>query len=154
MLDVMLWIAGPVQSIAMVGTRGGLEMEGEDTALSVIKFRSGVVGSTRHTWFSPRPSVWYTMRAFCEQAVVTLTINPQGDSGLTGLERRWQSRITVAGETTRTVLDSGEGLNFRGEVSHFLDCVDQGIEPLTGGAMARELLAVVLQGYREGHVTP
>ena len=40
MLDVMLWIAGEVSTISMVGTRGGLNMEGEDTALSVMKFRT------------------------------------------------------------------------------------------------------------------
>lgn len=75
MLDVMLWIAGEVQTISMVGTQGGLEMEGEDTALAVIRFKSGVVGSTRHTWFSPRRGDWRVRRMrFCltHQRVGTL----------------------------------------------------------------------------------
>ena len=128
MLDVMLWIAGEVQSVSMVGARAGLPMEGEDTAISVIKFVNGVVGTTRHTWFSPKPHRWYTMRAFCERAVVTLTVHPLGKLAVEGVNCDWNSRITVAetGAEERVLLESDEGLDLTEEARHFFDCVETG----------------------------
>lgn len=149
MLDVMLWIAGEVQTISMVGTHGGLAMEGEDTALSIIKFKNGVVGSTRHTWFSPKPGKWYTMRAFCERAILTLTVNPLGDLAQEGHRCPWNSRIEVAGSSNEVLLDTGEGLDFSEEVGHFLDCVETGQPCQTDGRTARKLMAAVFGAYQK-----
>ena len=139
MLDVMLWIAGEVQSVSMAGAHAGIPMEGEDTALSVIKFKSGVVGATRHTWFSPKPDCWYIMRAYCERAVITLTVNPLGKLAVEGFSCPWQSRITIAqpGCEDKVVLESDEGLDLTEEVRHFFDCVDSGARPQTDGQVAR-----------------
>lgn len=155
MLDVMLWIAGEVQSAAMVGTHAGLPMEGEDTAISVIKFKNGVVGTTRHTWFSPKPHRWYTMRAFCERAVITLEVNPLGKLAVEGVRCAWSSRITVAeaGAEDKVLLDSDEGLDLTEEVRHFFDCVDSGARPQTDGHVARALMKVALDAYRDAEIT-
>ena len=143
MLDVMLWIGGEVQSISMVGTHAGLEMEGEDTAVSIIKFKNGIVGSTRHTWFSPKPRTWYTMKAFCEKAILTLTVNPLGDLAEEGHRCPWQSRIEVAGAVDEVLLDTAEGLDFTEEVAHFFDCIDTGIPCQTDGKTVRALMSVL-----------
>lgn len=155
MLDVMLWIAGDVQSASMVGAHAGLPMEGEDTAISIIKFKNGVVGTTRHTWFSPKPHRWYTMRAFCERAVVTLTVHPLGKLALEGVDCQWISQITVAeaGAEDRVLLKSGEGLDLTEEVRHFFDCVESGARPQTDGAVARQLMKVALDAYRAAERT-
>ena len=151
LLDVMLWIAGEVSSVSMVGARAGLPMEGEDTALSVIKFANGVVGTTRHTWFSPNPEYWYIMRAYCERALITLRVNPLGKLATEGVDCQWQSRVTVseAGSAEKTLLESGEGLDLTEEVRHFFDCVDSGARPQTDGCVARELMKVTLDAYQE-----
>lgn len=155
MLDVMLWIAGDVQSVSMVGTHAGLPMEGEDTAISVIKFKNGVVGTTRHTWFSPKPHRWYTMRAYCERAVITLTVHPLGNLAVEGVGCAWSSQITVceAGAAEKVLLDSDEGLDLTEEVRHFLDCVDSGAQPQTDGLVARQLMQVALDAYRDAEIT-
>ncbi|MCY3781678.1 MAG: Gfo/Idh/MocA family oxidoreductase [Chloroflexi bacterium] len=155
MLDVMLWIAGEVQSVSMAGAHAGLPMEGEDTAISVIKFVNGVVGTTRHTWFSPKPHRWYTMRAYCERAVVTLTVHPLGDLAVEGHRCAWSSQITVAeaGAEEKVLLESDEGLDLTEEVRHFFDCVDSGARPQTDGQVARELMKVALDAYRDAAIT-
>ena len=154
MLDVMLWIAGEVQSVSMVGTHAGLPMEGEDTALSVIKFKNGVVGSTRHTWFSPKPDRWYIMRAFSEQAVITLTVHPLGNLAVERYRCPWSSQITVAeaGSEEKILLESEEGLDLTEEVRHFFDCVDKGARPQTDGHVARQLMKVALDAYQEAEI--
>ncbi len=154
MLDVMLWIAGAVQSVAMVGARAGLPMEGEDTAISVIKFVNGVVGTTRHTWFSPKPHRWYTMRAYCERAVITLTVHPLGNLAMEGVKCAWTSQVTVAeaGAGDRVLLESDEGLDLTEEVRHFFDCVDSGAQPQTDGYVARQLMKVALDAYRGAEI--
>lgn len=155
MLDVMLWIAGEVGSASMVGTHGGLPMEGEDTAISIIKFKNGVVGTTRHTWFSPNPKIWYTVRAVCERAVITLEVNPLGNLALEGLYCPWISRVTVAEADSDQELvlhESDEGLDLTEELRHFFDCLDTGARPQTDGRVARELMKVVLDAYREADI--
>ena len=150
MLDAMLWIAGPVRHAAMVGGRAGLPIEGEDTAASVIKFASGVIGTTRHTWGSPRSYDWYTLRAMCREAWVTLSSTPTGDFFSEAERCRWDTRIVVANEASETtVLHSDEGLDLVPEWVHFLDCVKTGAEPQTGGNTARAIIELVQNAYRE-----
>ncbi len=155
MLDVMLWLAGEVQTVSMVGTHAGLAMEGEDTAISVIKFKNGVVGTTRHTWFSPKPHRWYIMRAYCERALITLTVHPLGNLAVEGVNCAWISQITVAeaGKNDRVLLESDEGLDLTEEVRHFFDCIDSGAQPQTDGAVARQLMKVALDAYRDAEKT-
>ena len=150
MLDVMLWVAGPARHASMVGTRGLCEMEGEDTACSIIKFESGAVGVTRHTWSSPKSSIWYTMHAICEKAHITLTTTPKGDLITEGHRCLWETRVVVEGEdVTATLHESDEGLDLRPEVAHFLDCVETGETPETDGRCARRLIALVTRAYAE-----
>ena len=151
MLDVMLWVAGPARCASMVGTRGLCEMEGEDTASSIIKFESGAIGVTRHTWSSPKSGIWYTMHAVCEKAHVTLTTTPTGDLITEGHRCPWETRVVVEGDDvgTTTLHESNEGLDLRPEVSHFLDCVETGQTPQTDGRCARQLIALVTRAYDE-----
>lgn len=147
MLDVMLWIAGDVQTISMVGTRAGAQIEGEDTAASIIKFKSGVIGVTRHTWASPRSRIWYTMHAICEKAHVTLTTNPLGDLVREGARCPWSTKIVALGEKEEVLLESDEGLDLGPEIQHFFQCVETGERPRTDGHIAREMIRVVFEAY-------
>jgi UDP-N-acetyl-2-amino-2-deoxyglucuronate dehydrogenase len=153
MLDVMMWIGGEVQTISMVGAYGGVPLEGETSAFSIMKFRSGVIGTTRHTWISPAPKIWYTMRAFCERAILTLTANPDGDLVNEGHRCKWQSVIT-ASSPDRVLLESDEGLDFTGELAHFFDCLDTGQSCQTDARASRKIMELVFDAYdkaaREG----
>jgi predicted dehydrogenase len=149
MLDVMMWIAGDVQNASMAGTNSGTIIDAEDTAVGLLKFKSGVVGVTRHTWASPQSRVWYTMHAVCEQAHVTLTTTPLGDLFHEGPDCRWRTKIEVQGQTDETVFDDDEGLDVVPEIEHFLDCVESGTTPETDGLTARRVIEVVLQAYED-----
>ena len=151
MLDVMLWIAGEPQFVSMVGTRAAAQMEGEDTALSILKFKSGVVGTTRHTWASPRTRIWYTMNAMCQKGHITLTTQPLDDIVSAGADCRWLTRITALGQTGDVELlhESNEGLDLEPEIIHFLDCLDSGQTPETDGASARKIVQITHNAYRE-----
>jgi predicted dehydrogenase len=148
MLDVMLWIAGPVRTISMVGTHGASNMEGEDTAVSIMKFENGVVGVTRHTWASPKSRVWYTIHAFCQKAHVILTTTPLGDLVREGSQCRWSTRIVALGEDQEEILfENDEGLDFFPEIQHFFECVETGRTPQTDGSTAREIIRLVQDAY-------
>lgn len=148
MLDVMLWIAGPVRTISMVGTHGASNMEGEDTAASVMKFENGVVGVTRHTWASPKSRVWYTLHAWCQKAHLILTTTPLGDLVREGSRCPWLTRVTAQGEREEVLLESDEGLDFAPEIEHFFQCVETGQRPQTDGYTAREIIRIVQEAYR------
>jgi predicted dehydrogenase len=138
-----------VTSISMVGTHAGIDMEGEDTALSILKFANGVVGTTRHTWASPRSRVWYTLTATCQKAHLTLTTKPLGDLTSEGDHCPWRTRLVATGETEEVLLDSGEGLDVMYEMAHFLDCVETGATPATDGPAARRIIELVLAAYED-----
>jgi predicted dehydrogenase len=147
MLDVMLWIAGDVQAISMVGTRAGGGTEGEDTAASVLKFKNGVIGVTRHTWASPKSRIWYSMHAMCEKAHITLTTTPLGDLARESVQCRWSTTIISEGKTQEVILQNGEGLDLAPEIDHFFHCIATGTRPSTDGHAGRELIRLVLQAY-------
>jgi predicted dehydrogenase len=147
-LDIMLWINGEVQTSYMVGSRGRVPMEGEDSAACILKFKNGTIGVVRHTWASPRVRVWYTMEAMCERAHVVLTCTPLGDQNLEGTRCQWQTRITALGQKDELLLENDEGLDLAPEIEHFFECVDNGRTPETDGEMARRVSAVVLDAYR------
>lgn len=149
MLDILLWIAGNVRCASVVGTHGGCDMEGEDTACSVIKFENGVVAVTRHTWASPKSRIWYTLNAVCERAHVTLTTHPTGDLFNDGASCPWLTRIVVQGESDAVLLECDEGIDLVPEIEHFLDCVSTGATPQTDGRTARKIIELVLNAYAE-----
>jgi len=147
-LDIMLWINGDVHAAYMVGTRGRVPMEGEDSAACILKFKNGSMGVVRHTWASPKVRIWYTMEAMCEKAHVILTCTPLGDQNTEGVRCRWQTRIVAQGEHDEVLLENDEGLDLAPEIEHFFECVDTGRRPDTDGAVARKVSAVVLEAYR------
>ncbi len=149
MLDPMLWIGGEVRSLSMVGAHGGVAMEGEDTAISILKFAGGAVGTTRHTWASPRSRVWYTLTATCQKAHLILTTTPLGDLAAEGHRCPWRTRLVALGATEEVLLDSGEGLDVAYEMAHFLDCVETGATPETDGRAGRRIIELVLSAYAD-----
>jgi predicted dehydrogenase len=152
MLDVMFWIGGELKTISMAGAYGGVPMEGETTAVSIMKFENGIIGTTRHTWMSPDPKVWYTMRAVCENAVISLTANPEGDLVTEGHLCKWRSRITVS-PNERVLLDNDEGLDFTGEIRHFFDCLDTGARCETDARAGRKMMEIIFKAYEEAAAT-
>ena len=146
-LDIMLWLSGDVQTAYMVGTRGRVPMEGEDTAACVIKFKGGSIGVVRHTWASPKVRTWYTMEALCEKAYITLTMTPLGDQNTEGVRCPWRTRIVAEGPRQELLYDSDEGLDLAPEIDHFFECVETGRQPETDGYMARKVSAVVIEAY-------
>lgn len=147
-LDIMLWISGDVRTAYMVGARGRVPMEGEDSAACILKFKNGSIGVARHTWASPYVRTWYTMDAMCEKARVILTCTPLGDQNTEGVRCRWQTRIVALGAQEELLLESDEGLDLAPEIKHFFDCVESGRTPETDGLMARKISSVVFDAYR------
>jgi predicted dehydrogenase len=151
-LDIMLSISGEVQTAYMVGTRGRVPMEGEDTAACILKFKNGSIGIVRHTWASPKIRIWYTMEAMCEKAHLILTCTPLGDQNTEGVHCEWRTRVVALGNREELLLESSEGLDLAPEIEHFFECVDTGRRPETDGNMARKVSAVVLDAYHRAAV--
>jgi predicted dehydrogenase len=149
LLDIMLWIGGEVQSASMVGTRGCLPMEGEDTAACVIKFKNGIIGVASDTWASPKVRTWYTMRAMCEKAHLILTTTDLGNQNTEGANCAWVTRIKAVGKCEEVLYESGEGLDLAPEIDHFFSCVDTGRRPHTDGVLGRKIMALVFDMYRK-----
>ena len=50
LLDLLMWFNGPVERIKLETARYRLAMEGEDTQLSLVRFRNGRLATCRESW--------------------------------------------------------------------------------------------------------
>ncbi len=54
LLDLLVWYNGPVDRLKLETARYRIAMEGEDTQLSVVRFRNGRLASLRESWCARR----------------------------------------------------------------------------------------------------
>ena len=133
-LDIMLWISGDVHAAYMVGTRGRVPMEGEDTAACILKFKNG---SDRrgapHLGFTPDPDLVHHgshVREGASHPDLHAAGRPEYRGCALRLARRELSRC---GKQEEVLLESDEGLDLAPEIEHFFECVDTGRRPETDG---------------------
>ena len=148
MLDVMLWIGGDLKTMSMVGAHAGVNMEGEDTAVSIMKFANGVIGTTRHTWMSPSPAglvhhARLLRECFAYADGESARRPGEGGSSLSVAlcHRGIAARASLSRERRR--------LDFSGEVTHFFDCLDTGQPCMTDARDVRQIMELVLGAYRK-----
>ena len=117
------------------------EMEGEDTSVTVVRFRNGVVGNLITSWgiSTPGPHAYFTVYGTDGSLWEQL-----GDDG--GLYIR-SSRLPEAYEEPVKV-DLPKVSGFEAECRHFVECILEDKEPITGPREARADLELVVAAYR------
>jgi predicted dehydrogenase len=143
-------LLGEVESVyALRAPQRFLEMEGDDTSVAVVRFRSGVVGTF--------------VQSFVMKSLVTAagpeihSLRLDGELGSLVVESAQENHLRLFSEREE-YLPSGELIEhtiyvpeedtFRLEVEHFLHCARTGAEPVPNGASMRRSLEVVLAAYR------
>ncbi len=112
-------------------------MEGDDTSVAVLRFRSGAVGllvesfSTRDLFTAAGPERRY--------------LRIDGELGSIEIDDDEPDRITVYSETgshdpDHRVIRVEETDTFDREIRHFLECMETGAEPITSARSQRQPL--------------
>ena len=117
------------------------EMEGEDTSTTVVRFGNGVVGNLITGWSldAPKPEARFIV---------------YGTDGCVwqewGGQRRLYYKSSKAGEANKEPLlvDVPRVSAFDAECRHFVECILEDKEPITGPKEARADLELIVAAYR------
>ena len=149
-IDLLLWFLGRPAKGIHIGTRLGTPwMEKEGTSDAVIAFESGAVGHHFGTWGARATRHGYSIHVHCEEGMLEADITngvlyahhgfkgtpPKGGIGGT--------RSPDPNEAEVIMRMDGESKYLQGELTHFLDCIARGVEPLTDGAGSLQGLRVI-----------
>ncbi|MEM2927115.1 MAG: Gfo/Idh/MocA family oxidoreductase [Candidatus Bathyarchaeia archaeon] len=140
-VDALRMILGDVETVTLFQAKKILaEMEGDDTSVAVLRFKSGALG--------------IVTESFSTKTFKPLSPNgcPFLINGSIGTIKAFMDGIEVYGEKVgspdRSIHIRVEGRDtFIEEVKHFVECVRRHEIPITSGEEERKTLAVVCAGY-------
>ncbi len=143
-VDLLLYFLGAAVSGTHMGTNLGTPwMQREGTSDLVLSFESGALGYHGATWGARGSRLGYAIHAHTPSGMLEADITHGRLSLL-----RWGAE-TVLTETGPTVKYG------QAQLSHFLDCVEGGLRPITDGPDSLAGLRVIWHVYeaeREGRV--
>lgn len=135
--DYLRWLIGEIQSVsAMTAQQGGLNIQVEDTANTMLRFENGALG-TVHLDYIQRPPT-HTLRITGQHGSI-LWDNADGEvHWYQDKAEAWQTETFHKGPTgfDRNTL-------FIEEMKHFIDCIENDTDPcvnLTDGIAALQLV--------------
>jgi len=140
-VDALLSLGGdPELVFSQTGRFVLKEMEGEDTSVTVVRFRNGAIGNLITSWgiSTPAPHAYFTVYGTDGSLWEKLGRDE-------GLYIR-SSRVPEAGEEPVKV-DLPKLSGFEAECCHFVECILQDKEPMTGPREARADLEFAVAAY-------
>jgi UDP-N-acetyl-2-amino-2-deoxyglucuronate dehydrogenase len=165
-LDLLCWIMGPVAEVTALCATQAHEIEVEDVALALLRFKTGAVGLVQATTavypgFPERLEISGTGGSVVVEAGTIRTselADERGEVGAYGLSGDPVPSADPAGGTAAADPAALADDAHRAQLADFLAALDRGGEPLVTGAQARADLAVVRAVYDSarlgGPVTP
>ena len=131
----LLFLAGgePVRIAAVTGKYRNKHMKAEDTATVLIGFDNGITGLIRTSWAMETPYGHYPFHV----------IGSNGELFGTPNELHWKpARFSEPAVMKFDPVDT-----FTAEITHFVDCVEQGTEPLQSYKDGIRVLHVIRKSY-------
>jgi len=157
-IDLLLWFLGePVQGLHMGSNFGTEWMEKEGTSNIVMKFESGAMGYHFGTWGARGSKLRYSIHMHCTGGMLEAKLKDGPPQlilhRLPGTDAWPPARTTPADHEYRRRHGSKQTLLFKTdlinskqtdkEMSHFLDCIEQGRKPETGAEGSLQGLRVI-----------
>lgn len=151
-VDVLRWLMGPVERVFARTSTACHEIEVEDIALALLRFRNGGVGvlevsTAVYPGFGDRIEISGTEgTVIVEQGrtVARLLADEQHDVGERGtkLSARREAEPSAASDPAAIM-----HIPHRRQLADFLDAIEHGREPLVTGEEARQTLELILAVY-------
>ena len=155
-IDLLHWMVGPIRGIRCLTNRLVCQSVGaEDTAVAILDFESGAIGSLTYTWAAEIYGQQERLSIHGTDGSLTLL----DDELLHTSEKAYGNRVPVPVDTSREhstdIEEFGSELAiaslepFVQEIEHFIECVQTGAEPTIGGEVARAAVAVINAAYAD-----
>ncbi len=144
-LDLGLWMLGPIERLRVELARRRLhQMEGEDTALALARFQSGVIGTFRESWCAKAPRSWQTFTVFGSAGTLDWSYNPRRPvpEWHTCL---WDGELVLRreGQPPESLFQESAPFDFTGQFEHFLACLESDISPSCTAEDGRRIVELV-----------
>jgi len=134
-IDILLWYLGqPVRGTHRGTNYGTPWMEREGTSNVCLEFESGALGYHFGTWGARGTRLGYSFHAHCTEGMIEADIS--------------HGRLFAHdADGEHLIMRAEKGKHTENEMTHFLDCVETGAEPLTNGADSLQGLRVIWRLY-------
>lgn len=143
-IDIITWLLGQPESVCYLGTRLGTAwMEGEGTAQSLMRFANGAVAHYACSWGTRHTLLGNRLHVHTTEGLLVLDYGRQTVELVDGRGR--QMVFQTVPDPERPHAHDPVDL----EVHHFLDCIETGQEPQTGGEEALKSLRVIWAMYAQ-----
>ncbi len=131
----LLFLAGsePVQVSAVLGKYRNKHMQAEDTATVLISFANGITGVIRTSWAMTVPSGHYPFHVVGQHGELYGTQNELYHKPV---------RFTEPGKMTFNEVNT-----FEAEIVHFIECIEQGKQPVQTYKDGIRVLQVIRKSY-------
>jgi UDP-N-acetyl-2-amino-2-deoxyglucuronate dehydrogenase len=143
-VDLLLWLLGPVARVQALATRQVHAIEGEDTALALIEFASGAVGTLEAT-----TAAWpgYPRRVEITGTLGTVTVEGDDVVGADLRTPRAELAGGAGGSPSAATAVVADATAHRLMVEDFAQSIAEGREPACSGREGLRSLAVVEAVY-------
>jgi predicted dehydrogenase len=143
--DLLLWCMGPATEVTAVCVTQAHQIEAEDTALAIVKFASGAVGTLSATT-AAYPGFPQRLEVTGTEGTVTVE---DGQVTRTALRRGGSAGLSPGALPARAAADPGalDVASHAAQLADLLASLDEGREPGVTGASGREALALVCAVY-------
>ena len=144
---LMLWMLGKPKWGTHIGTnRGTPWMEREGTSNVSIEFENGVLGYHFGTWGARGSRLRYAFHAHCEGGMLEIDL-VRGTLSLHSNADVHQSGSADNGDVEKVLLNIPHAKPTDLELIHFINCIQDGRQPLTDGVGSLEGLRVIWKLY-------
>jgi len=156
-LDLLLWSMGPVTEVTALYSTQTHQIEAEDTALAVLRFRSGAVGTVVastavYPGFAQRLEISGTGGTVVIEDSQIVRCELSADNGDPGLRGSLTARSSAASAAAANPAGLAVA-SHSAQLGDFLDALDEGRPPAVtaeDGRAALELVCAVYESAREG----
>ena len=140
-VDLLLWFLGAPVRGTHIGTRRGTPwMEKEGTSNVCLEFENGALGYHMGTWGARGTRLRNSMHVHCTEGMIEFT--PDRDQLLL-------HRGALEGRSggVEVLMQTESGKHLEREMEHFLDCIENGREPLTNARDSLQGLRLIWKLY-------
>ena len=140
-IDILLaWLGEPVQGIHIGTNHGTPWLDFEGTSNVTMKFADGALGYHMGTWGARGTRLKYSLHAHCTDGMLEIHLH----SGKLILHRDAEEEATGR---ERLLMEADHNKAVGAEMAHFLDCLETGRAPLTGGRESLQGLRAIWRMY-------
>ncbi len=140
-IDLLLsWLGDPVEGVHLGTNLGTPWLDFEGTSNVSIRFSSGALGYHMGTWGARGTRHKYSFHVHCTEGMLEVHLH----SGTLILHRDAEED---ASGREQVLMEADHNKAVGAEMAHFLDCIESGSPPLTGGRESLQGLRVIWRLY-------